>query len=163
VPDSLRAVRFLVLISVKGRVDPHSHSAAGRILSIEKSNYLIVNRHRDLPSCSLVPKLQGEQIRNRDENLLFYQTQNINDVLRLLTRTFLRVHTPVYMKKKNEYLWRATMNIRGCGRKSGLFALFYSYPVLVCKCRRRGMKTVNHTYHRVLNLFQTNISRTSLF
>jgi hypothetical protein len=33
---------------------PHGHSAAGRIRSIEKSNYLIQNPTRDLPACSIV-------------------------------------------------------------------------------------------------------------
>jgi hypothetical protein len=32
------------------------HSAAGRIRSIEKSNYLNGNRIRDLPACSMVPQ-----------------------------------------------------------------------------------------------------------
>jgi hypothetical protein len=32
------------------------HSAAGRIRSIEKSNYLIGNRTRDLPACSPLPQ-----------------------------------------------------------------------------------------------------------
>jgi hypothetical protein len=35
---------------------PQDHSAAGRIRSIEKSNYLIGNRARDLPACSTVPQ-----------------------------------------------------------------------------------------------------------
>jgi hypothetical protein len=53
---SLTPRRFLVLISVRGRVDPHGRSAAGRIRSIEKSSYLIGNRTRDLPACSIVPQ-----------------------------------------------------------------------------------------------------------
>jgi hypothetical protein len=44
---------FLVLISVKGRVD---HSAAGRIKSMKNSNDTIVNRTRDLPASSAVPQ-----------------------------------------------------------------------------------------------------------
>jgi hypothetical protein len=47
---------FLVLISVRGWVDPQGHSAAGKIRSIEKSNDLIGNRTRDLPACSIVPQ-----------------------------------------------------------------------------------------------------------
>jgi hypothetical protein len=35
---------------------PQGHSAAGRIRLIEKSNYLIGNRTRDLPACSIVPQ-----------------------------------------------------------------------------------------------------------
>jgi hypothetical protein len=46
--------RFLVLISVRGSVDPRGHSAAGS--SIEKYNNLNGNRTRDLPACSLLPQ-----------------------------------------------------------------------------------------------------------
>jgi hypothetical protein len=46
--------RYLVLISLSGSVDPHGHSAAGRIWSIEKSNDLIGNLTRGLPACSTV-------------------------------------------------------------------------------------------------------------
>jgi hypothetical protein len=35
---------------------PQSHSTAGRLRSIEKSNDLIGNRTRDLPACSRVPQ-----------------------------------------------------------------------------------------------------------
>jgi hypothetical protein len=45
--------RFLVLISVRGLVD---HSADGRIKSIKKSNYLMRNRTRNLPACSIMPR-----------------------------------------------------------------------------------------------------------
>jgi hypothetical protein len=48
--------RFLVLISVRGYVDPQSHGAAGRIRPIEKSNDLIGNRNCELPACSIVPQ-----------------------------------------------------------------------------------------------------------
>jgi hypothetical protein len=48
--------RFLVLISVRGWVDPRGHCAGGRIRSIEKSGDLIGNRIRDLPACSIVPQ-----------------------------------------------------------------------------------------------------------
>jgi hypothetical protein len=43
--------RFLVLISV--RESPQGHSAAGRIRSVEKSNYFTGNRTRDLPASSM--------------------------------------------------------------------------------------------------------------
>jgi hypothetical protein len=46
--------RFMVLISIRGWVDPRGHSAAGRIRSVEKSNGLFGNRTRDLPSCSIM-------------------------------------------------------------------------------------------------------------
>jgi hypothetical protein len=35
---------------------PQGHNADGRIRSIEKSNYLIGNRTRDLLACSIVPE-----------------------------------------------------------------------------------------------------------
>jgi hypothetical protein len=40
--------RFLVLISVRGWVEPRGHSATGRIRSIEKYSDLIRNRTHDL-------------------------------------------------------------------------------------------------------------------
>jgi hypothetical protein len=48
--------RFLVLISVRGRVDPRVIVAAGRIRPTEKPNDLIGNATRDLPACSVVPQ-----------------------------------------------------------------------------------------------------------
>jgi hypothetical protein len=48
--------RFLILISVRDRVDPQDHSVAGRIKTIERSNDLIENRRRYLPACSIVPQ-----------------------------------------------------------------------------------------------------------
>jgi hypothetical protein len=48
--------RLMVLISVKRLRRPQSYSAAGRIRSIEKSNDLIGNRTRDLPTFSVVPQ-----------------------------------------------------------------------------------------------------------
>ena len=45
---------FLVLISVRGWVNPQGHSAAGRITSMKNSNDTIGNRTRDLPTCSTV-------------------------------------------------------------------------------------------------------------
>jgi hypothetical protein len=48
--------RFLVLISVRGWVKPQSHSAAGRMRSIEKCNDLIGKRTHVLPACSTVPQ-----------------------------------------------------------------------------------------------------------
>jgi hypothetical protein len=47
---------FLVLSSLRGRVNPGGHSAAGRIISIKTSNDTIGNRTRDLPTCSAVPQ-----------------------------------------------------------------------------------------------------------
>jgi hypothetical protein len=44
---------FLVLISVRGWVDP---SATGRIMSMKKFNDTIGNRTRDLSTCSAVPQ-----------------------------------------------------------------------------------------------------------
>jgi len=45
---------FLVLISVRGWVDPRGISLAGRIMSMKNSNDTIGNRTRDLPACSVV-------------------------------------------------------------------------------------------------------------
>jgi hypothetical protein len=47
---------FLVLISVRGWVDPRGHSAAGMIMSMKNSNDTIGNRTQDLPVCSAVPQ-----------------------------------------------------------------------------------------------------------
>jgi hypothetical protein len=47
---------FLVLISVRGRIEPHGHGAAVKIGSLEKSSDLIGNRTRDHPLCSIVPQ-----------------------------------------------------------------------------------------------------------
>jgi hypothetical protein len=44
--------RFLVLISLRGWVDP---SAAGSIRAIKKFNDLIGNQTCDIPACSIVP------------------------------------------------------------------------------------------------------------
>jgi hypothetical protein len=46
--------RFLVLISVRGWLDPMCHSAARRIRSIEKFSDLTGNQTHDLPICSTV-------------------------------------------------------------------------------------------------------------
>jgi hypothetical protein len=55
-PAAFYSQEDLVLISVRGWVDPQGHSAAGRIRSIEKSNGLMSKRTRDLPACSIVPQ-----------------------------------------------------------------------------------------------------------
>jgi hypothetical protein len=47
---------FLVLILVRGWIDPEGHSAAGRIMSMKNSNDTIGNQTRDLAACSAVPK-----------------------------------------------------------------------------------------------------------
>jgi hypothetical protein len=47
---------FLVLISVRGWVQPQGHVAAGRIMSMKKSNDTIGNGTRDLLACSAVPQ-----------------------------------------------------------------------------------------------------------
>jgi hypothetical protein len=48
--------RFLVLISVRGWVDPRAHNATGRIKSLKNSSDSIGNRTCDLPVCSAVPQ-----------------------------------------------------------------------------------------------------------
>ena len=47
---------LLVLISVRGWVDPSGHSAARRIMSMKNSNDTIGNWTRDLPTCGAVPQ-----------------------------------------------------------------------------------------------------------
>jgi hypothetical protein len=47
---------FLVLISVRGWVDPQGQSAAGRIMSMKNSSDTIGNRTHDLLACSTVPE-----------------------------------------------------------------------------------------------------------
>jgi hypothetical protein len=47
---------FLVLVSVRGSVDPHGHSVARRMKSVKNSNDTIGNRTRDLLACSVVPR-----------------------------------------------------------------------------------------------------------
>ena len=44
---------LLVLISVRGCVDPKGYSAIGRIMSMKNSNDTIWNRTSDLPICSI--------------------------------------------------------------------------------------------------------------
>jgi len=48
--------QFLVLVSVRGWVNPRGHSAAGRIMSMKNFNDTIGNRTRELLACSTVPQ-----------------------------------------------------------------------------------------------------------
>jgi hypothetical protein len=63
--------RFLVLISVKRLSRTQGHSTAGRVRSTEKSNDLIGNRTRDIPTCGIVPQPTTLQ-RNTHENKKSY-------------------------------------------------------------------------------------------
>ena len=47
---------FLVVISVRGSVDPRAIVSAGRVMSMKNSNNTIGYRTRDLPACSVVPQ-----------------------------------------------------------------------------------------------------------
>jgi hypothetical protein len=48
--------RFLVLISVRDLVDSRAILRLDGLGKLKKSNYLIGNRTRDFPACSIVPK-----------------------------------------------------------------------------------------------------------
>jgi hypothetical protein len=48
--------KFLVVISVRGWVDPRAIELAGTMMSVEKSHNIIGNRTRDLPAYSIVPQ-----------------------------------------------------------------------------------------------------------
>jgi hypothetical protein len=48
--------RFLVLISVRGRVDHRAIVRLGGLGRLKKSSALIGNPPRDLPACSIVPE-----------------------------------------------------------------------------------------------------------
>jgi hypothetical protein len=48
--------RFLVLISVRGIVDPKAIVRLEELSKLKKSNDLIGNQSHDLPACSIVPQ-----------------------------------------------------------------------------------------------------------
>jgi hypothetical protein len=104
--------RFLVLISVRGWVDPQDHSAAGRIRSIEKSNTFIGNRTRYLPVCSIVPqpntlpRAPSEFLPHRNTLRLHYKVQPV-----MLFREIIAVYCENHTKRINT-VWGLMKSMR---------------------------------------------------
>jgi len=61
--------RHVILISVRGRVDPRGCSAVGRTKSMTDINLLMGNRTRELLHCSTVPQLTAPAMRNLPDRL----------------------------------------------------------------------------------------------
>jgi hypothetical protein len=59
---------FLVLISVRGLVEPRAISATGWIMSMKNFNDTFGNRSRDLPVCSAVPQPLRRRVPRRVED-----------------------------------------------------------------------------------------------
>jgi len=73
---------FLVLISVRGWVDPR----AGRIMSMKKSNDTIGNRTRDLPTCSAVPQPTAPPRAPNILNILIFNIKRSSNFPKVLMR-----------------------------------------------------------------------------
>jgi hypothetical protein len=61
----------MVLMYVRGYVDPMGHSEAGKITSTKNPNDPIINRPRDIPACSAVPQPTAPpRARNNNRTIL---------------------------------------------------------------------------------------------
>jgi hypothetical protein len=84
---------------------PQSHSAAGMIMSFEKSNDVIPNRTRDLPACSIVPQpttLFEEKLTLPVDSLATGQTSGLEWISRSPEVSIKKSQVKVYWDISND-------------------------------------------------------------